>query len=225
MSYWQRQVLLILLGLWYIQATAWAGEPSSYDEFLNHCEGLYNSFDCARAIERAQAKGKDGVYFRRNDNRLIIRLASKHITLRDRDLDQSDDRGYSYITFHPRQKIHVLHLQFYEGEAFVVIHHLTGELAQIDGFPIASPDLRRFVAISHGGESGYYPTSIEIWRVRNGHMWPEYRYESSPREWGPGSARWLDNNTIHIDGLCLEAERTCESARLSMKAGRWRIER
>ena len=145
MLHWARITVLFLLTVWQSRAIAWVEEPSPYNGLLKHCQGVHNSLDCARAIERAQAQGKDRTYFRRNGNRLTIRLAAKHITLRDRDLDQADDYHYSYITFLPRQRLHVLHLQFYEGQGFVVIHHLTGELARTDGFPNPSPDLRRFV--------------------------------------------------------------------------------
>lgn len=210
-----------------VSFTAFSQEPPpQYKALLTHCEGVQNSFQCARAIEQAQAKGVGGRFFERSKDVLRVRTLKKVISLTDRAKDDADAHLYSYLTYLPEQRLHVLHLQFYEGTAYAVVHHKSAEIAQIDGFPLISPDARRFIAISSAGESGYNPNSVEVWRVSNGIIWPEYRYEPSAQSWQPKTAYWLDSTTVALEGNCGTDTVTpakCPSLKATFRGGRWRV--
>ena len=225
MSPYLRTVVHAFLAL--AASLAGAQEPETYRKLLRHCEGLNNTFQCARAIEKSQMKGDFQSYFIRTNGVLRIKTSAKAVELRDQGGDDdSNNYRYSYLTFLPDEQLHVLHLQFYEGNIFSVVHHKSGAKVAIDGFPILSPDSRRFVAISSSGISGYYPNSVEIWRVHNGKMWPEYRYEPAVQRWSPTKAMWADSNTLSFEGECgeeLGGAKNCPTATAKFRNGAWRI--
>jgi hypothetical protein len=221
---WPPMRIVIALLLNVFSCVAFSQEPPPvYKALLTHCEGIQNTLQCARAIEQAQAKGNSARYFEREKLVLRIRTGKKVVTLRDRSNGNGDDALYSYLAYLPELQLHV---QFYEGDVYAIVHQKSGELAHVDGFPLISPDRKRFVTISNGGESGYYPNSIEVWRVQNGLMRSEYRYEPSVQVWGPKAAAWTDSATIAIEGECnaeIAGAAKCPSLKASFRGGRWKL--
>jgi hypothetical protein len=200
--------------------------PGPYSKLLGACEGLSNSFQCARAIEKSQITGRSAGHFKRRDGVLIIRTLAGGVSLSDHDQDNSDGYYYSYQKYLPDIRVHVLHVQLYEGSGFFVVHQKSGKTSPIDGFPIPSPDLQRFVAISNPGESGYYPNSVEIWNVKNGALQAEYRFEPAAARWSPTKAKWVDSTTVSFDGECgaeLGGAHSCPTVVAKHRNGSWRL--
>jgi hypothetical protein len=202
--------------------------PAPYLKLLGNCKDLDNSFKCARAIEKSQSRGKLRRYFDRQDNAVNIRTASRIVTLKDFAGDSEESSHYySYQTFLPKLQLHVLHVQFYEGSGFYIVHHKSGVSAPIDGFPMPSPDAKRFVAISSAGDAGYSRNSVEIWNVEDGRaMRAEYRYEPAAARWSPKKATWSSPKSVNVEGECgaeLGGAKDCGAVAATFQDGGWRL--
>ena len=193
-----------VLALWLTMASAWCGpvEPSPYRSLLVHCKGLDSSFRCARAIEAAQAKGPVRKRFQREDTTLRVQTAQGEARFVDDDTEGDDTIHYSYLAWLPSLQLHVLHLQYWEGNAYMAVHHQSGVAAKVDGFPNVAPNTQRFVSISSAGEAGYDPNSVEIWRVAEGDFVSEFRYTPGVNEWSPEGATWLNSQNLRLRGNC-----------------------
>lgn len=207
---------------------AWAQEPPApYRRLLATCKDMDNSFTCARAIEKAQSRGKLKRHFSRKDDVVKVRTATRIVALTDHQEASEEERHfYSYQTFLPKPQLHVLHMQFYEGNGFFVVQHKSGLSAPIDGFPIPSPDSQRFVVISSAGDARYARNSVEIWNVHKGSLRAEYRYEPAAARWSPKKATWLDAKSVSLEGDCgaeLGGEKECATIVATLQNGSWRL--
>ena len=202
-------------------------EPPAYQKLLVHCQDQQASFDCAKTIERAQARSSLAFRFSRAGKLLSIRTANKTVRLRDRNNEDDQDVNYSYLTFLADAQLHVLYAQLWEGSSYVAVDHATGRQYPMLGFPAVSPDRRRAVAFSAAGEARYDANGVEIWDLRGGKPRVEYTYRPDADDWSPVDARWSGPSRIELTGLCtpdLRESRPCP-ARLELKAGRWSVAR
>jgi hypothetical protein len=188
-----------------------------------YCHGVHNSYECAQKIETGEIKTKYMTRVSRcRPEGLCIRLAGKSIILKDKNTDPV--AAYSYIAFVPALRTHVVHVQYSEGGSFLVIHDESGRSANVAGFPVPSPNRRRFVSVSMDIWSGYDPNAVELWRIRQGRFNREARFDLS---WGPGAATWGTENAVTIPKLCLEEtsedSKHCGTANLIWVNGRWTL--
>ena len=103
-----------------------AAEPQPYRALLAHCKGLDNTFRCARAIEASQAKGATRKHFERVEKTLRVNSALGPIEFLDDDTEGDTSIHYSYLTYLPAIQLHVLHVQYWEGNVYMVVHQRSG---------------------------------------------------------------------------------------------------
>jgi len=195
---------------------------------LAHCKGLDNTFKCARAIEAAQYKVAHWKHFQRDGMTLQLQTAQGALSFVDDDTEGDDTIYYSYLAYLPSLKTQVLHLQYWEGSSYMVVHYKSGAKAYVDGFPNVAPNSQRFASISSAGESGYYPNSIEIWRVAGGSFVSEFRWTPDTDEWSPEGAVWLDAQNLKLRGSCTPSAamvKKCFAYYLRRKNDKWSLER
>lgn len=203
-----------------------AAHPQTYRELLEHCKGVDSSYGCARAIEQFQAGSVNGVYFSRAKGVLTLRTLKKPVRLQDRADDEPEsDVRYSYLAFLPEVQLHVVHVQYWEGHTYLVVHQGTGRRQTLVGFPLPSPDRSRVICVSAAGESRYYPNAVEVFDLSGRQFKREYSYKPAPERWSPSEAQWLSPTSVHVSGTCmpdLQGARSCP-AQLQLHGGRWSI--
>lgn len=200
-------------------------EPPAYQKLLVHCQNQQPSVDCARTIERLQAKSALSSRFSRAGSLLTIRTAHQKVRLRDRNNEDDQDVSYSYLAFLADARLHVLYAQLWEGSSYVAIDHTTGRQYSMLGFPAVSPDRKRAVTFSAAGEARYDANGVEIWELRKGKPRVEYTYGPDANDWSPVDAAWSGPSTVMVAGRCrpdLLESRSCPK-RLTLKAGRWSL--
>jgi hypothetical protein len=190
---------------------------------LVHCKAVNSSFACARAIEHQQAVSAIATLFSRAGETLTIHASNKPVRLPDQVSDQDSDVHYSYLAFLPEVQLHVVHVQYWEGNTYLAVHHGTGRTQNLVGFPLPSPDRSRLLAVSAAGESRYYPNAVEVFRVAGGKFILELNYHPAPERWSPGDVQWESPTSAFIAGTCtpdLQAQRPCP-AKLTFQNKRW----
>ncbi len=198
------------------------------EEGVAECSGPnLNTLRCARGIERKLLAG-NGNAIKRSDGVLEIHTARKTITLVDKHTDSWDDTVvYSYLGLSKKLNSHILYVQYYEGGAYMVIHHYSAQIASPSGYPIASPDGKHFLSISEDMYAGYSPNNIEIWQVASGSF---RKLASFDPEWGPHRGSWLDYRRVRIDKHCYDSSKDnpsglkpCGVARIERSDSIWKL--
>jgi hypothetical protein len=183
------------------------------------CVGIDNSYDCAKAMEKARIDTlSDRVS--RDNHRLFIRLADGRRCVFTDDAKEVDGRLYTYLGQLERVGYDLIEVHYYEGGSYLLLNPLTGVIQQVDAVPVVSPDGARLVAASFDLEAAFNPTSISIWRINGGGLTLEFAYDFSDVDWGPGNPVWKGNADIVFAKMYAFDEQRGEG-RLSFNHGRW----
>lgn len=161
-------------------------------EFRRDLEGdrnSKNSFELARSREsKILPLLKD--IANRNGNSLEIRRDGKVLAVfSDKDTKGGEDTFYSLVDVSTRAACAILNEQYSEGNQFVVVSLKNGFHQRIAGFPEWSPSGSRLTAVSAGGESGYYPDAVQVWRIGQNSFEKEYD-EPTPGD----EASWISES-------------------------------
>jgi hypothetical protein len=197
-------------------------------ELLAVCETIYNSLDCARAIEGGQLPDADRAA-RRQDTLLLALVGGDTIRLVDRSGGHPDVVYHSYQDHWTDAGYFHVQRQFYEGAEHVLIDDSTGHDTPVPARPIRSPDGRRFAVLSLDLVAGYGPNTLQIWSL-DGEV-PEREWETRPDQWGPSEGRWADAETLEFvqHGYCEElggsSREMCDRrATLRRSGGDWHLD-
>lgn len=178
--------------------------PAQLRQGLPSCSGpSVSHYGCAKAIE-TQVLKSPGTYASRKEKTLTIQLAGKNVQLVDLDHTSAEAEKviiHSYLGYVPEMNAHVLHVQYYEGDSFMLIQHITGEIGYPSGFPFVSPDKTHFFATSDDMFAGYSPNNIEIWSFSKTGFKLLGSFEP---DWAPSAGKWLRTNLIEISKLCFD---------------------
>ena len=199
------------------------------------CRGLANSYDCGQAIERHQLRRAPQLFSRAGDT-LTVHLADHQgATFVDRDVEDEAGVAYTYREFIPGVAYHLIHAHLYEGTAFLLIGHRTGDVARLQALPVFSPDLGRFATASEDLDARYNATEIQIWRITQRSPVREWSHEPAgnpvaltPDAWGPTNLRWISSTEIRVQKVTLDPE-TLQRALgddvvIRRAGGRWAIQ-
>lgn len=118
----------------------------------------------------------------------------------------------------------VVHVSYYEGDEFLLIHHQDGSLLRVPAVPVSSPDGRR-IAVSSGMNADYNPNRLEIWQRRGTHLEREWMFE--PKEWAAQLPKWINESEFHACKVYFTLEEMadpqcrCEPIVVTFSAGQW----
>lgn len=202
--------------------------PEAIEAGVTECSGKnLNTFHCARGIERKELSAK-GNAVRRSDDTLRLRLETKTVSLVDNPTESGNSSvSYSYLGFSRKLNSHILHVQYYEGGAYMIIHRHSGQHAFPSGYPLASPDGKHFLSLSEDMFAGYSPNNVEIWQVRSGEFRRVASYEP---KWGPHSGSWASVRRVLIEKQCYAPEesnptvlKSCGLAKVERSGSTWKL--
>lgn len=167
--------------------------PPDAGERARICEGLRNSAECAKAVERRQLE-RTGDDVRRTEQGLSLALAAGERLLVEDDTLAEWPTFYRYLGFLSPTGHYVLHAQHPEGSDVRVVDRSSGWSRVLAAVPRPSPDGRR-VALASGG--AYSPNSIRIYRVAAGTLAAEW--ETDPdAPWRPDEVVWKDTSVLEL---------------------------
>lgn len=167
--------------------------PPDAGERARTCEGLRNSAECAKAVERRQL-GRTGDDVRRTEQGLSLALAAGERLLVEDDTLAEWPTFYRYLGFLSPPGYYVLHAQHPEGADVRIVDRTTGWSRVLSAVPRPSPDGRR-VALASGG--AYSPNSIRIYRVAAGTLAAEWG-TAPDAPWKPDEVVWQDTAVLEL---------------------------
>ena len=204
------------------------------EDLTPHCEGILNTYECGEVIERYQRERAPRRVLRNGDTLKVVLAHADQAIFTDHDVDDENGVWYTYREFIPDVEYHVIQVHLYEGNAFQIVSHATGDLVRLHAVPEFSPDGRRFATASEDLDSGYNPTAIQIWLVAENAIVLEWQLQPAgdpvvitPDAWGPVNLRWISPSEIRVQRVTFDRElltRTVgDDVAIRLVAGRWRV--
>jgi hypothetical protein len=214
----------LMLSLLVVAAGAHAG--LSADERLNSlCLAIQSSGACADAIEKHQlSRGVKGAT--RTAERLSITLANgKRVELRTEGDGEPGGTSYRYLQYLPAIGFHLVHVQYYEGNEYLLVSNANGSRQLVPDLPRISPDRSRLVAVS--ASEAYNVNGVFVYRIKDGRISPVFAHE--PEEYALYTfVRWKDANSIELKKFSRADDKTCPghqfmtvAAELAADGDRW----
>ena len=175
------------------------------------CAGVHDGGECHRRIEARRLAGAQGRVQRAGDSLIIAMGDAAPVVLVDSvDADEVGVR-YTWHGTHPRLGWHLVHVQEYEGDGWLLVHPRTRAEFPLDARPVYAPGMRRFATASLDLEAGYNANALRILSLDADSVWIEWEVE--PDDWGPASPSWTSNNMLHFTRRVLvDGERYVDSA-------------
>lgn len=167
------------------------GDPRETARLNDVCRGLFNSYECAQAVERSQLPHYPREVVRQDGSLRLHLRTGKTVTFKD-----SPEVAYSFRDYLAGLGYFLLHFQLLEGDGYLVVNDRTGRKYPIHDLPLFSPDRRRLATLSMDLEAGFNPNALQIWRLTIRSMTLEWSLK--PKEWGPSEGIWLDNQTLKV---------------------------
>lgn len=187
------------------------------------CRDIEDRVACRRRIEERRLAAPGGTVRRSGDSLVIEVDGAAPIVLVD-SLDEHEvGVRYSYHGAHPRFGWHLVHVQEYEGDGWLLIHPRTKAEFPLDARPVYAPGMRRFATASWDLEAGYNANALRILSLDADSTWIEWEIE--PDDWGPSSPRWVSNNALHFTKhVLVEGRRYADSAAVATFTGEvWQL--
>lgn len=202
--------------------------PEVLEADVIECSGkVPNTFQCARGIERKVLNSRKTIAHR-HENQLNLYLKGNTVSFVDNLTDDDTTSvSYSYLGFEHKINGHILHVQYYEGDAYLLVNQHSGRRTFISGYPLLSPDGKHFLSLSEDMFAGYKPNNIELWQVQSDKY---QRLAVYAPDWGPHSGIWKNNRQAQIEKRCFSpvekdpaALKPCGVAKVDNVDSVWRL--
>jgi len=170
------------------------------NELDSVCDNIGNSYSCAQAIEHYQFhKPENSKFVSRVGQQLKLNLIDgKPFIVKDSSkITEASGESFSFREYLRDVGYFLIHVQYYENTAYLMINDKTGEKFKIAEPPIFSPDKQRFVSVigSLVDEVGIF----QIWHIIGNRIISEF--EIAKDEAGNGlieNAEWINNQKIKL---------------------------
>jgi hypothetical protein len=161
------------------------------------CRNIQNTHECAQAVEKMQLPKYPQLVSRQGGTLRLALKSGGAVELRDVATNGEKDTFYSFREYFPDLGYYLVHVQYWEGDAYLMVNYRTGERSTLHDLFLLSPNRQRLATLSLDMDAGYNPTAVQIWGITPEKLTLEYSYE--PKGWGPSQGAWKDNDTLQFD--------------------------
>ena len=200
---WHRILLLLATTAAHATALSAGSESPTYQSLLRLCATINNTERCAQAIEASYAGRSESRLFSRVGDTLEVLTPRKTFRLKNNE-NPDGDVSYHYLAYLARSGIHVVHMQYGEGDDFAVIGDRDNASRVVSGFPITSPDDKKFFSYNVAGEAQYTPDALEVWRIERGSLVREFATAPNFSNCRILSTNWKSKDEISLTGENIE---------------------
>jgi hypothetical protein len=168
----------------------------SWDWIDSLSKGINNSNEVYKLVEKKQLKVY-AEYVKRSGKDLILSLANgKKKIYTTKNIEGDAGVWYTFIEYMKEYGYYLIARSYYEGGDYIMINEKTGKETAINSLPIVSPDKSRFAIATMGGEAGYIPDEIQVYRFSDTDIIVEYKCDKM--DWGPSDIQWIGNNKLKV---------------------------
>ena len=109
--------------------------------------------------------------------------------------DQS--MSFSFCYYYKKLGWYLLHIQYWEGDAYLMVNERSGKQILLDDLPIFSPNGKRIIVASLDLIAEYNPNSITAIDISNDS--PKIIMRLTSNAWGASNVQWISNNEAFIE--------------------------
>jgi hypothetical protein len=132
----------------------------------------------------------------REGTTLRLRTTAGMVTFEDRVEVGEGSAKYFLVGFRDSNgPFNFIRVIGYESHGFVLVNKKPGQVINLYGFPIFSPDGSRFVDVSLDLDAGYVPNLIHIYKLEDSKYALEWKYMFEGMK-GPSDPVWLNDSAI-----------------------------
>jgi hypothetical protein len=169
-----------------------------------------NYYEAGKDLEKYLAK-TESKHFKRDKRNLILPLDNgKTKILKDINWGSDSDISYTYQHFFSNINSYLVRIQYYEGEAYLLVNKTNGEEVYTIGETYISPSTQKVMAICEDLEAGYTINGLEMIDMKDGKFKKKFIIQGG--NWAPTSLKWLDDNSIVLKAKVIINENTFETA-------------
>ncbi len=191
--------------------------------FDSLCNNIHNSYECAKKIEKHQLTNFSHLIKRNNDNLILTIENNADVIFIDKEFDDGVIR-YSFRDYIKEINSYIVHIQYFEGNAYCLINKNSGETIIIPGLLKISPDKSRLVSYNVDLVAEYTVNGFVIYRLTNTSFIKEFELIIEIDEWGPSNAEWIDNNQIEFEKTVLNDTSEIVAGKVIYEfKGKWQI--
>jgi hypothetical protein len=201
-----------------------ASAPPTFERLLQHIEqcGEYWG-ECGVLIDRAQSLLAG--------NRVVHDSGAIGLRLLDGTMHtvSAPEAGPAALQFHAylsEPGYYLIHVQYQQGDGYLLVNDRTGTTYQLDGLPVFSPLRDRFAVATGDLATQFNPAALSVWRIASDSVIREFEWrDAGYREgWYPRDPVWSNDSTIRVTQVAGEGE-VGGSATLRRSGGRWLFNR
>ncbi len=133
---------------------------------------------------------KFGKIFYETDTNLVLKLKNGKLSTFPK-WDEKMDEGYNFEHYFKSIDYYLLHVQFGEGNCWMLVNRKNGYTKYIAGLPYISIDKKKIVTVNSDMEAGFSFNGIELYSIEKDSLKLEFYKET---EFGPLDLKWVNKN-------------------------------
>jgi hypothetical protein len=168
------------------------------------CSKINSRYQFAQCNEKEMIKKYPNI-IERDGDRLIVHLTNgrtKEFADSNKDNDQA--LAYSFVDYYEIPGYIHLELQFWEGGSNYLVNIANGEIEEIMGIPVFSPEYSRVAAYQCCDVLGFYPSVFKIYKVSKSGLVGEMSEAPSIE---PSDLKWVSETKLEFNKNIIDVKK------------------
>lgn len=158
---------------------------------------LDNSHKQAMAIENYLAPKFKNIFEATDSTLTLFLLNGQKLELSKEDATIGEGAWYNFINYFPDTEYVLLHVQYGEGNDYMLINRKDGYRKVIRGLPYFSPDKKAILTANVDLDAQYSFNGIEYYKIQSDTLIKVFDLDIA--KWGPTKIKWASNQSAEVE--------------------------
>jgi len=155
---------------------------------------IKNSYKCAQYLEGETLKKYSDIALRESGTLIIKLITGRTTKFSDKDTNTNEMVNYNLVEVYRDIGYALVHEQYWEGGTYDLVNLQTGQIEEINGWPLVSPSKKFLASINFGDLMGYTDSIVKIYRLARPHLVLEWSLTS----WSPSDPNWITDSKLDL---------------------------
>jgi hypothetical protein len=189
------------------------------------CPDLQNTGQCAERFAKKFDTAHPGLVRRDTSDRPQIKLRNEQYFSFSAIGEETD--SFAVLELQANDRFAIIRQQFFEGNSWQILDLENGQLTEIYGYPLFSPDKTKFAAASEDLMAGFSETVLDIYQVSADGVLRTFRAIRPKDDWAARNIRWEGKDVIRFSQTRYNGNSSTgydkNPAYLSFQNGNWSL--
>lgn len=130
----------------------------------------------------------DSLLFKKPDNEYAY-------LINNTNTDSEDFASYDFIQYMPEIGSWLVMGSYYEAYGYILVNKTTGDMTQLFGVPVVSPDKKYMLTFNQDLQAGFTFNGFQFFEIKDK---PVLIGTHELYNWGPDNVVWKDSNTLLV---------------------------